>query len=153
VCYRTEGQLATGRFGDLVDRIFHGPGDTAAPYLRNINLAEQLPELVEDITPEPVYSIDNWRSHALMRSQWPAAVKKGAFELFASRASAAFPYLHIDYWGMSAFFAQICGEKEVILFPRDDAPNLYPTVRDHLVSEITDFDDLDTRRYPRLKAA
>jgi hypothetical protein len=148
VSYRTEDKPETGLFGDLVDRIFRR--DPTAPYLRNINLAEQLPELLDDITPEPVYSQDNWRSHALMPSQWPPAVKKGAYELFVSRAAAAFPYLHIDYWGMSAFLAQICGEKEVILFPPEDAPNLYPSARDPLVSEITDF---DTDRYPRLAAA
>jgi hypothetical protein len=149
VSYRTEDRPATGTFGELVDRIFHD--DPAAPYLRNINLAEQLPELLDDITPEPVYSQSNWRSHVLMPSQWPAAVKKGAYELFVSRAAASFPYLHIDYWGMSAFLAQVCGEKQVILFPPDDAPNLCPTARDPLVSGITDFDDLE--RYPTLKAA
>jgi hypothetical protein len=153
VCYRTEGGPRTGLFGDLMDRIFNGPGDSPVPYLRNINLAEQLPELVQDIRPQPVYSLNNWRSHVLMPSQWPPAVKKGVYELFVSRASASFPYLHIDYWGMSAFFAQICGEKQVVLFPPEDAPNLYPTASDRLVSEITDFDDLDNGRYPKLKLA
>jgi histone arginine demethylase JMJD6 len=149
VCYRTQGEPETATFGDLIDRIFDGPSQGPAPYLRNINLAEQLPELVEDTTPEPVYSHDNWRSHVLMPSGWPRSVKKGAYELFVSRTAASFPYLHIDYWGMSAFFAQICGEKEVILFPPEDAPNLYTTAGDPLVSEITDFDEL---AYPKLKA-
>ncbi len=149
VCYRTEDQPTSGLFGDLIDRIFNGSG--AAPYLRNIDLAEQLPELVEDIRPEVVYSANNWRSHFLMPRRWPPAVKKGAYELFVSKAAASFPYLHIDYWGMSAFFAQICGEKEVILFPPKDAPNLYPTASDPLVSAIDDLDDY--RRYPRLNAA
>jgi hypothetical protein len=148
VSYRTEDEPRTGKLGDLLASIFDG--DPAAPYLRNINVAEQLPELLEDITPEPVYSQDNWRSHALMPSQWPAAVKKGAYELFISRAAAAFPYLHIDYWGMSAFLAQIYGEKEVLLFPPDDAPYLYPSADDPLVSEITDFDE---HRYPLLRRA
>lgn len=149
VSYRTEERPETGLFGDLVERIFHG--EPPVPYLRNINLAEQLPELVDDVRPEPVYAQGNWRSHVLMPSQWPAAVKKGAFELFVSRAAAAFPYLHIDYWGMSGFFAQICGEKEVILFPPEDAPNLYPTEHDPLVSQVTSFED--HARFPKLKAA
>ncbi len=154
VQYRTEGQPQSGAFGELVDRIFNGSSSTApAPYLRNINLAEQLPELLDDITPEPVYSLNNWRSHFLMPSKWPVAVKKHAYELFVSQAAASFPYLHIDYWGMSGFFAQICGEKEVILFPPEDAPNLYPSATDRLVSEIQDFDNPDYDRYPKLKAA
>ncbi len=153
VRYRTESGPRTDVFGDLIDRIFNAPGDAPAPYLRNIDLAEQLPELVEDVRPQPVYSANNWRSHVLMPSQWPPAVKKGAYELFISRAAASFPYLHIDYWGMSAFFAQICGEKEVILFPPEDAPNLYPTTADPLVSAISNFDDLGDARYPKLKSA
>lgn len=151
VSYRTEAGPQTAPLGALVDSIFNGAAD--APYLRNINIAEQLPELLEDIRPEPIYSRDNWRSHALMPSQWPVAVKKNAYELFVSRAAASFPYLHIDYWGMSGFFAQLRGEKEVILFPPDDAPNLYPTAKDPLVSEITNFDDLDGHRYPKLRQA
>lgn len=150
--YRTEGEPATVVFGDIVDRIFDG-GGARAPYLRNIDLAEQLPELVDDIRPEPVYGSQNWRSHPLMPARWPPAVKKNAYELFISPAAAAFPYLHIDYWGMSTFLAQISGEKEVILFPPEDAPNLYPTAGDPLVSEITDFDALDDARYPKLRAA
>jgi hypothetical protein len=151
--YRTESDDQVGVFGDLIDRIFDGASDAPAPYLRNIDMAEQLPELVEDIRPEPVYSLDNWRSHFLMPRHWPKAAKKGAYELFVSKADASFPYLHIDYWGMSAFFAQISGEKEVVLFPPDDAPNLYPTDEDPLVSQISDFDDLDSARYRKLAAA
>ena len=123
-----------------------------APYLRNINLGEQLPELVEDITPEPGLLAEEL---ALPRLRCPVsgrrAVTKEPHELFVSRAAAAFPYLHIDYWGMSGFFAQICGEKEVILFPPDDAPNLYPTADNRLVSEIKDFDHPDYDRYPGLR--
>ena len=80
-----------------------------------------------------------------MPRRWPAAVKKGTYELFVSRAAAAFPYLHIDYWGMSAFFAQVYGDKEVILFPPDDAPYLAATPGDPLVSTLTDFDRVDPR--------
>ncbi len=153
VRYRTEGGLKSGRFGDLIDLIFNGSSDAPAPYLRNIGLAEQLPELVADIRPEPVYSRNNWRSHFLMPSQWPPEVKKDLYELFISKADASFPYLHIDYWGMSSFLAQLVGEKEVILFPPDDAPNLYQTVENRLVSEIKAFDDPDYGRYPRLRSA
>jgi histone arginine demethylase JMJD6 len=147
--YRTEDAPRIGTFAELVDRIFDG--EPNAPYLRNVDLAEQLPELVDDVSPQPVYSRDNLRSRASMPNRWPEAVKKGAYELFVSPASASFPYLHIDYWGMSAFFAQIAGEKQVILFPPDDAPHLYPTAADPLVSQIVDFDDLC--RYPKLQCA
>src|SRR5690242_12802109 len=80
VRYRTEGEAQSGAFGELIDRIFHGATGAPAPYLRNINVADQLPELLDDIRPELVYSRNNWRSHFLMPSQWPPAVKKDAYE-------------------------------------------------------------------------
>jgi hypothetical protein len=88
-----------------------------------------------------------------MPSRWPGEVRKDLYELFLSRADARFPYLHMDYWGMSAFFAQLYGEKEVILFPPEDAPSLYPTADNPLVSSITDFDTPDYDAFPLLRQA
>ena len=151
--YRTESGAATARFGDLVDLIFSGSLETPAPYLRNIDLRAWLPELAADINPLPVYAADNWRSHPLMLNAWPPDVRKELYELFVSRADTAFPYLHIDYWGMSAFLAQILGEKEVILFPAEDAPYLYPTAKNPLKSSVDDLDNPDYEKFPRLQEA
>ena len=153
--YRTQSGTVSANFGEMIDLIFssQGAGGAPVPYLRNVDLAAQLPELLPDISPEPVYTRNNWRSNFLMLNHWPREVRKGLFELFVSRTDASFPYLHIDYWGMSGFIAQLVGEKEVILFPRDDAANLYPTAENRLVSEIKDFDNLDDPRYPKLKTA
>jgi histone arginine demethylase JMJD6 len=148
--YRTEEGVRSGRWDDLIDLIFDS--DRPAPYLRNIDLKAQLPALAHDIDPLPEYSASNWRSHFLMPARWPAEVKKDLYELFVSRTATAFPYLHMDYWGMSAFFAQLVGEKEVILFPREDAPYLYPTA-DPLVSSIKDFDNPDDARFPKFRQA
>jgi histone arginine demethylase JMJD6 len=148
--YRTEQGVQSGRWDDLIDRIFGGDG--AAPYLRNIDLRASLPALAGDVEPLPEYSAGNWRSHFLMPRRWPAEVRKDLYELFVSRTATAFPYLHMDYWGMSAFFAQLVGEKEVILFPREDAPYLYAT-DDPLVSSIKDFDQPDYGRFPKFRLA
>lgn len=149
--YRTEQGVESGAWGDLVDLIFNS--DRPAPYLRNIDLKAQLPALAKDIEPELTYSANNWRSHFLMPRGWPAEVKKDLYEAFISRAKMSFPYLHRDYWGMSAFFAQVYGEKEVILFPAEDAPHLYPTEANPLISSIGDFDNPDYDKFPRLKQA
>ena len=151
ITYRTQDKDASGPFGDLLDRVFES--DKPAPYLRNIDVRTQLPMLVGDITPEPVYTTTNWRSHRLMPSRWPHEVRKHLSELFVSQARASFPFLHLDYWGMSAFFAQLHGEKEVILFPREDAPYLYPKPENALVSTIADFDHPDYAAYPKLQQA
>jgi hypothetical protein len=151
ITYRTEGKEASGHFGDLLDLVFDPAKQ--APYLRNIDVGRQLPSLLEDISPEPVYSTSNWRSHRLMIKEWPKEVRKDLFELFVSRANASFPYLHIDYWAMSGFLAQLHGEKEVILFPQEDAPYLYTKPDAPRVSSITDFDNPDYDKYPKLRNA
>ena len=99
--YRTEEGVKHGNFGELIDRIFHT--DKPAPYLRNLDLARQLPILARDIGPELPYCSRNWRDHVLMPRGWPGEVRKDLSETFISRKNASFPYLHIDYWGMSAF--------------------------------------------------
>lgn len=123
ISYRTEGKAASDRFDNLLDLVFDP--SRPAPYLRNINVGSQLPELLEDISPQPIYTSANWRSHPLMARTWPPEVPKNLHELFISRSSMSFPYLHLDYWSMSGFLAQLHGEKEVILFPVEDRAYLY----------------------------
>ena len=149
--YRTEEGVKQGNFGELIDLIFHT--DKPAPYLRNLDLARQLPILGRDIGPELPYCSRNWRDHVLMPRGWPAEIRKDLYETFISRKNASFPYLHIDYWGMSAFLAQLYGRKEVILFPAEDAKYLYPTATNPLKSSIREFDNPDYETFPEFRHA
>ncbi len=149
--YRTEEGIKQGNFGELLDRIFHT--DQPAPYVRNVDLHQQLPILARDIRPLPPHCSRNWRDHFLMPRGWPADVRKDLYEVFISRKNESFPYLHIDYWGMSAFMAQLYGRKEVILFPAEDARYLYPTAANPLMSSIRDFDNPDYETFPEFRHA
>ena len=149
--YRTEQGVKQGNFGELIDRIFYT--DQPAPYLRNVDLRQQLPALARDIEPVLPYCSRSWRDHFLMPRGWPADVRKDLYEVFISRRNESFPYLHIDYWGMSAFMAQLYGRKEVILFPAEDARYLYPTPANPLVSSIRDFDNPDYGTFPEFRHA
>ncbi len=149
--YRTEEGVKQGNFGELIDQIFCT--DKPAPYLRNLDLSRQLPILARDIGPELPYCSRNWRDHFLMPRGWPAEVRKDLYETFISRRNASFPYLHIDYWGMSAFLAQLYGRKEVILFPTEDARYLYPTAANPLISSIREFDNPDYAAFPEFRHA
>lgn len=148
--YRTEEGIAQGNFGELIDRIFYS--DKPAPYLRNIDLKCDLPWLAPDITPLR-YCSRNWRNHLLMPRHWPAQVRKDLYEVFISRQNQSFPYLHIDYWGMSTFLAQLHGRKEVILFPVEDSKYLYPMASNPLKSSILEFDNPDYETFPELRKA
>ena len=149
--YRTEEGVKQGNFGELIDQIFHT--DKPVPYLRNVDLDQQLPILARDIRPVLPYCSRNWRDHFLMPRRWPAEVRKDLYEAFISRRNASFPYLHIDYWGMSAFLAQLYGRKEVILFPAEDARYLYPTATNPLRSSIREFDNPDYEAFPEFRHA
>jgi hypothetical protein len=149
--YRTEDGVQQGNFGELIDRIFYT--DKPAPYLRNVDLRQQLPALARDIEPGLPYCSRNWRDHVLMPRRWPADVRKDLYEVFISRKNESFPYLHIDYWGMSAFMAQLYGRKEVILFPAEDARYLYPMAANPLKSSIRDFDNPDPDTFPEFRHA
>jgi histone arginine demethylase JMJD6 len=149
--YRTEEGVKQGNFGELIDRIFYT--DKPAPYLRNVDLGRELPTLAHDIEPALPYCSRNWRDHFLMPRGWPADVRKDLYEVFISRKNESFPYLHIDYWGMSAFMAQLYGRKEVILFPAEDARYLYPTAANPLMSSIRDFDNPDYETFPEFRHA
>jgi hypothetical protein len=149
--YRTEEGVKQGNFGELIDRIFYT--DKPAPYLRNVDLRHQLPVLARDIEPLLPYCSRNWRDHFLMPRHWPADVRKDLYEVFISRKNESFPYLHIDYWGMSAFMAQLYGRKEVILFPAEDARYLYPTAANPLKSSIREFDNPDYETFPEFRHA
>lgn len=148
--YRTEEGVRQGIFGELIDQIFYT--DKPAPYLRNIDLARDLPTLARDIGPLR-YCSGNWRNHFLMPRHWPPEVRKDLYEVFISRKNGAFPYLHIDYWGMSAFLAQLYGRKEVILFPAEDSPYLYPMATNPLRSSIREFDNPDYETFPEFRHA
>jgi hypothetical protein len=149
--YRTEDGVKHGNFGELIDQIFSSDGP--APYLRNVDLVRQLPALARDIEPVLPYCSRNWRDHFLLPRRWPAEVRKGLYEAFISRRNETFPYLHIDYWGMSAFVAQLYGRKEFILFPADDGKYLYPTTANPLMSSIREFDNPDYASFPEFRHA
>ena len=150
LCYRTEEGVTQGNFGELIDLIFHT--DKPAPYLRNIDLGRDLSMLAGDVGPLR-YCAGNWRDHFLMPQRWPAEARKGLYEVFISHKNQSFPYLHIDYWGMSAFLAQLYGRKEVILFPVEDSAYLYPMETNPLRSSIQEFDNPDYETFPRFRCA
>jgi histone arginine demethylase JMJD6 len=149
--YRTEEGHKEGNFGELIERIFHT--DEPAPYLRNVDVRQQLPALARDLEPRLPYCSRNWRDHFLMLPWWPGEVRKDLYEVFISRTNETFPYLHIDYWGMSAFVAQLYGRKEFILFPAEDARYLYPTPTNSLISSINNFDTPDYETFPESRHA
>jgi hypothetical protein len=122
-----------------------------APYARNINIKQDLPELVADISPRLAYATPDWKSTRLLPKDW--LFPNGLEELFFGGAGARFPSLHVDYYGMDGFISQIYGEKEFLVFAPSDGQYLHTRAENPLISAIDNFDDPDYGRFPHLKHA
>jgi histone arginine demethylase JMJD6 len=151
--YRTEEGKKIAKFSDMINQIENSNAENPAPYLRNVNLLKNFPELAADIFPNIIYMDNNWRDHWAWPSDWPIHVTKNLVELFISAKNVSFPKLHLDYWGMSGFIAQIHGSKEFILYSPQDTPYLYPNPNEPLVSTIPDFTNPDFKKFPELAKA
>ena len=151
--FRTEEGIKIAHFSEMIDKILNSHSENPAPYLRNIDLLKSFPELRDDIFPAITYMKNNWRNHWAWPRKWPHLVSKNLLELFISAKGTSFPALHIDYWGMDGFIAQLSGSKDFILYSPDDTPFLYPNPENPLVSMISDFDNPDFNQFPELKNA
>lgn len=83
------------------------------PYLRNIDVWNDLPELVADLSPRFAYIMPNWMTCRLL----PRHVPDGLVEFFLGGPGASFPKLHIDTHGTHAFITQLLGTKHVVVAP------------------------------------
>ncbi len=99
-------------FDKLMELIEASSENAPSPYLRNIDIHSNLPELVEDINPRLSYALPNWLTCKLV----PQVVTDGLVELFLGGRGTSFPILHFDSHGSNAFITQIYGKKDVILF-------------------------------------
>lgn len=149
--FRSEEGTKTAIFSEMIELILNSNPENPAPYLRNMDLLKMFPELKEDVSPHLLYMENNWRDHWMWPKNWPEEVGKDLLELFISSKGVSFPKLHIDYWGMDGFIAQLYGAKEFILYPIEDSPFLYPSSQNPLVSTVTNFDNPDFTKFPELK--
>jgi hypothetical protein len=104
--FRTEEGVKVANFSTMIDQIVNSSHENPAPYLRNMDLISNLPELKEDIFPNISYMDNNWRDHWAWPKKWPKQVTKDLVELFISAKGVSFPKLHVDYWGMDGLRGQ-----------------------------------------------
>lgn len=122
-----------------------------APYARNVDVERELPELWNDIQPRLEFAQPDWKSSALLPRDF--VFSNGLVELFFGGAGSSFPRLHVDYWGMDGFFAQIYGAKEFILLAPDQTPFVYPDEDGGQTSQIESIDPPDYDRFPLFRQA
>ncbi len=129
----------------FIDLVEQSSADRIAPYFRNQAVQSVFPELLPDLLPVPSYILPNW----LRGPCYPSAGREA--EIYIGGAGGGFPFLHYDANSTHAFLAQVCGEKEAILYSPDDTQNIYaktdePRRRHH--SFITDVENPDLNQFP-----
>ena len=108
----SSNQVAVGDVLDAIENDSEFAG-LEHPYLRNIDVHRDLPELVPDISPRLGYSVPNWMACRFLKPYVP----DGLVEFFIGGAGASFPKLHVDTHGTHAFLTQLRGTKHIIAAP------------------------------------
>lgn len=136
----------------FIDRVLVSTDDNPAPYLRNKPLYAMFPTLKTDVQPLPEYIRPNWLEDRYLVGQ-VGKVLNGGIELYIGGKGRAFPVLHYDAVGSSAFLMQIYGRKEYVVYPPDQEPYLYPLPQKKNLSSIENIDHPDLNRFPLFEKA
>ena len=137
-----------------IEKLETSSPDTPLPYLRNVNIQTDFPELVPDIEPRVIYSGPDWLSSRLMPDNWPRA--KNLNQLFISGRGARIS-LHYDDWMTHNMISNICGDKRFVFFKADQSDKLYRRgskmePNDYLLSAVDPWKP-DLERFPKFKEA
>ncbi len=120
------------------------------PYPCKYELRAQLPELTDMVYPLNLgYAKPNWlESSWFKRGYWGNAV-----EMFVGGVGGKFPYVHLDYYHLSAWINQLYGNKQFTVWPRGQEKYLYPDPNDKWKSAIPDIEHVDLDKYPLYRNA
>lgn len=130
---------------EIMDLVEGKDTSRPVPYPCKYHIPSQLPELVPMLTPINLgYAQPNW-----MESQWFSRGNWGnALELFIGGPGGKFPYIHLDYYHLSAWVNQLYGRKEFTVWPRGQEKFLYPDPNDPWRSMLPDHENVDLEKYP-----
>ncbi len=139
--------LTMARF---VDTVLAFTDENPAPYLRNQNLCELFPSLMQNASPMPGYCSPNWLPESYsVKSLQGVFHEHSEIQFCFGGTGGAFPVLHYDVLTSHAYLFQIYGRKKFIVFSPDQEPYLY--LRPRNFSQVVEKPDLD--KFPLFKKA
>ena len=147
---RCRGQAHDVALGDYIANLAHSTLANPSPYLRNISIQGNFPEVLSHILPRFHYATPDLASSYLLPYGFPR--KRYTNHLFISGRGSRI-ILHYDDWMFHAVISNIQGVKRFTLFPPSDAGYLYPREDDIILSQIPDFYNLDGSRFPLVEKA
>jgi hypothetical protein len=130
---------------EIMDLVEGRDTSRPTPYPCKFHIPSQLPELVPMLNPLNMgYAKPNWlESGWFKRGYWGSAL-----ELFIGGVGGKFPYVHQDYYHLSAWINQLYGRKQFTVWPRGQEQYLYPDPDDPWKSSIPDFENVDLEQFP-----
>lgn len=134
---------------EVMDLVENSSVENPAPYPLTFNITADIPELLDLLTPLNLhYAKPNWLEHKLFkRGHWGSIT-----ELFVGGPGGRFPYVHKDYYHLSAWINQLYGEKQFTVFPRGQEEFLYATGKNQWRSDVDIFEP-DYEKHPKFKHA
>jgi histone arginine demethylase JMJD6 len=135
----------------FVDRVLASTNDNPAPYLRNQNLVELFPTLMQDVSPMPEYCFPNWLPESYSFKSLQRVFREHSdIQFYFGGTGGAFPVLHYDVLATHAYLFQIYGRKKFIVFAPDQTKYLYLKPRNF--SEVN-VEKPDLEKFPLFKQA
>ena len=131
--------------GEFIASLKSFNGEGIAPYLKEVKLDEQFPELWADIGEINLAKGNRLKSHWLPPSM---RIDRGIVALFIGTKGSGFRKLHWDLSCLHVFISQVQGAKEAILFHPDDTAYLYPNPEQDNQSLIPDPYAVDLSVFP-----
>lgn len=142
-----DGKMFTMR--QVMDLVEASSVGHPAPYPLVYDVPTALPELLPLISPLNLkYAVPNW----LERAAFSLGKWGGSTQLFIGGPGGQFPYAHIDLFHLSAWITQLYGEKEFIVYPREQSHLLYPEAENPWKSQVNIFKP-DFERHPLYRQA
>lgn len=140
----------TWRVGDFMAKLKLADGNGITPYLKEVKLDEQWPELWDDVGDMPLASRNRLASRWLPSDM---RIARGVVAVFIGSRGSGFRKLHWDYSYLHVFISQVYGPKDAILFHPKDTPHLYANPEYSNLSLITDPYNVDPAMFPDVARA
>ncbi len=133
--------------GSFVDRVLESTEEKPAPYLRNQNLLDLFPSLMQDIEPMSEYCFPNWLPEPYLAKNLQRAFREHSeVQFYFGGKGGSFPYLHFDVLATHAFLMEIYGRKQFILFSPDQEKYLYRNLKNY--SHVENVENPDLQKFP-----
>ncbi len=147
---RTEVDGTEYTMNEIMDLVEGKDNTRPVPYPCKFHVPTQLPEVMPMLKPLSLnYATPNWlESGWFERGQWG-----GAVELFIGGPGGKFPYIHLDYYHLSAWINQLYGRKQFTVWPRGQEKFLYADPNDPWKSLLPDHENPDFERFPLYRNA